>query len=219
LILRVVRDNPGLGYERLEGEMHKLGFDVSYITIRNVMIRHGLPPAPERSSSSWRRFLNHYKEQFLSCDFFTVETLSLKTLYMLFFIEHATRQVYLTGCTAHPDATWVTQQARQMTWKLERQSDQTDYCTNLPPARSGQSLQAVGKWAGHGECRYGDSGTLMSIQGKRRVVLCLPVLPCSNRKSSPWLHTTVTRFTLRDFCQGIGLTGSRGSSSRMTPTD
>jgi putative transposase len=115
----VVRENPGLGYEKLEGEMRKLGFDVSYITIRNVMNRHGLPPAPERSSRSWRRFLNHYKDQFLACDFLTVETLGLKTLYVLFFIEHAARRVYLAGCTAHPNADWVTQQARQMVWKLE----------------------------------------------------------------------------------------------------
>ena len=115
----MARENPGLGYEKLEGEMRKLGLDVSYITIRNVMNRHGLPPAPDRSSSSWRRFLNHYKEQFLACDFFTVETLGLKTLYVLFFVEHATRQVHVAGCTAHPDNAWVTQQARQMNWELE----------------------------------------------------------------------------------------------------
>jgi putative transposase len=86
--------------------MRKLGFDVSYITIRNVMIRHGLPPTPDRSSSSWRRFLNHYKDQFLACDFFAVDTLGLKTLYVLFFIGHATRRVYLAGCMAPPNADW-----------------------------------------------------------------------------------------------------------------
>jgi putative transposase len=59
-----------------------------------------------------------HRQQFLACDFLTVETLTLQTLYVLFFIEHATRRVYLAGCTAHPDAAWVTQQARQMTWEL-----------------------------------------------------------------------------------------------------
>jgi putative transposase len=119
-ILRVAQDNPGLGYDKLKGELRKLGFKVSPTTIRTVLQRHNIPPAPERSrsGSSWRTFLNHYKEQFLACDFLTVETLTLQTLYVLFFIEHATRRVYLTGCTAHPDAAWVTQQARQMTWEL-----------------------------------------------------------------------------------------------------
>ena len=114
-ILRVARDNPGLGYDKLKGELRKLGFKVSPTTIQIVLQRHGLPPALERSrsGSSWRTFLNHYKEQFLACDFLTVET-----LYVLFFIEHATRRVHLAGCTAHPDAVWVAQQARQMTWDL-----------------------------------------------------------------------------------------------------
>jgi hypothetical protein len=120
-ILRVAQDNSGLGYDKLKGELRKLGFRVSPTTIRSVLQRHGILPAPERSrsSSSWRTFLNHYKDQFLACDFLTVETLALQTLYILFFIEHGTRRVYLAGCTAHPDAAWVTQQARQMTWELQ----------------------------------------------------------------------------------------------------
>jgi len=120
-ILRVARDNPGLGYDKLKGELRKLRFTVSPTTIRTVLLRHGLPPAPERSrsGSSWRTFLNHYKEQFLACDFLTVETLTFQTLYVLFFIEHATRRVYLAGCTDHPDAAWVAQQARHLTWELQ----------------------------------------------------------------------------------------------------
>jgi putative transposase len=120
-IVRVAQDNPGLGYDKLKGELRKLGFKASPPTIRTVLQRHGIPPAPERSRSSisWRTFLTHYKEQFLACDFLTVETLTVQTLYVLFFIEHGTRRVYLAGCTAHPEAAWVTQQARQMTWQLD----------------------------------------------------------------------------------------------------
>ncbi len=105
-ILRVAQDNPGLGYDKLKGELRKLGLRASSTTIRTVLLRHGIPPAPERPrlGSSWRTFLNHYKKQFLACDFLTVETLTLKTVYVLFFIEHATRRVYLAGCTAHPEA-------------------------------------------------------------------------------------------------------------------
>jgi transposase len=100
-IVRVAQENPGLGYDKLKGELRKLGFRVSPTTIRSVLQRHGILPAPERSrsSSSWRTFLNHYKAQFLACDFLTVETFTLQTLYVLFFIAHATRRVYLAGCT------------------------------------------------------------------------------------------------------------------------
>jgi putative transposase len=120
-ILQVARDNPGLGYEKLAGELRKLGFQVSKTTVGIVLERYGIPPAPERGQrgSSWRVFLTHYKAQFLACDFFTVETLTLQTLYVLFFLEHGTRRVHLAGCTAHPTGAWVTQQARQMTWALQ----------------------------------------------------------------------------------------------------
>jgi len=55
----------------------------------------------------------------LACDFFTVETIRLQTLYVLFFIELGTRRVHLAGCTTHPTGAWVTQQARNFAWELE----------------------------------------------------------------------------------------------------
>ena len=121
LIVRVGRENAGLGFEKLEGELRKVGVRASATTIRTVLRKHGILTGPERSrgGSSWRTFLNHYRAQFLACDFFTVETVTLQTLYVLFFIEHATRRVYLAGCTSHPNAEWVTQQGRQMIWALE----------------------------------------------------------------------------------------------------
>jgi putative transposase len=63
--------------------------------------------------------MTHYKDQLLACDFFTVETLFLQTLYVLVFVEIGTRRVHFAGCTAHPDNAWVTQQARQVIWELE----------------------------------------------------------------------------------------------------
>ncbi len=120
LVVRLARENPEWGYSRLEDELAKLGFDIGETTIRDIFKRHGLPPAPERSrqGSSWRTFLKHYQDQILACDFLTVETLGLQTVYILFFIHVATRRVFIAGCTAHPDAMWVTQQARQLTWVL-----------------------------------------------------------------------------------------------------
>ncbi len=120
LIVQVAKDNPGLDYEKLAGEMRKLGYKVSKTTVSAVLQRYGILPAPERGrrESSWRAFLTHYKEQFLACDFFTIETLGLRTLYVLFFLEHGTRRVHLAGCTVHPTGEWVTQQARQLSWEL-----------------------------------------------------------------------------------------------------
>lgn len=144
-ILRVARDNPTLGYDKLEGELRKVGLKVSATTIRTVLLRHGVPPAPERAraGSSWQTFLNHYKDQFLACDFFTVETLTLQTVYILFFIEHATRRVYVAGTTAHPDRVWVTQQARQMTWALEDRALPMTYLIHDHDTKFTASFDAV----------------------------------------------------------------------------
>jgi len=79
-----------------------------------LLLRHGLGPAPRRSGPTWSEFLASQAHGILACDFFTVETVVLKTLYVLFFIELSTRRVHLAGVTAHPDSAWVTQQARNL---------------------------------------------------------------------------------------------------------
>jgi putative transposase len=119
LVLRLARENDW-GYERIEGELLKLGYTISHEMVGNILERHGIPPAPERDPSpSWRHLMTHYRDQLLACDFFTVETLFLQTLYALVFIEIGTRRVHFAGCTAHPDNVWVTQQARQVMWELQ----------------------------------------------------------------------------------------------------
>jgi putative transposase len=118
LVLHLARENDW-GYERIADELLKLGSTISHETVGNILERHGIPPAPERDPSpSWRHLMTHYKEQLLACDFFTVETLFLQTLYVLVFIEIGTRRVHFAGCTAHPNDAWVTQQARQVMWEL-----------------------------------------------------------------------------------------------------
>ena len=116
---------------------------MSATTIHTLLLRHGVPPAPERRRSSWQTFLNHYKTQFLACDFFTVETLTLQTLYVLFFIEHATRRVYFAGCTAQPTATWVNQQARQLTWELETRNPAIRYLIHDHDTKFPVSFDAI----------------------------------------------------------------------------
>lgn len=124
LLLRLAQENPRWGYSKLQGELHKLGYDIGRSTVRDILKRQHVPPALERveRGSSWRTFLGHYKEQMLACDFFTVETAWLKTLYVLFFIELGSRRVHFAGCTGHPTAEWVTQQARQLAWTLHNEA-------------------------------------------------------------------------------------------------
>jgi transposase InsO family protein len=119
LVVRLAREN-GWGFERIEGELLKLGYTLSHETVGNILRRHGIPPVPERETSpSWRHLMTHYKDQLLACDFFTVETLFLQTLYVLVFVEIGSLRVHFAGCTAHPDNAWVTQQARQVLWAVE----------------------------------------------------------------------------------------------------
>jgi putative transposase len=87
---------------------------VSATAIRILLDRHGLGPVPRQGGVSWRVFLRQQAASILACDFFTVETVWLKTLFVLFFIELNSRRVHVSGCTATPDAAWVTQQARNL---------------------------------------------------------------------------------------------------------
>ena len=123
LVVRLARENPDFGYGKIQGELGKLGYTIGEETIANILRRHNIPPAPERGGSpSWRHLMNHYKDQILACDFFTVETLFLKTIYVLFFIEVGSRRVHFAGCTTNPDSARMSQQARQLVWNLEEQN-------------------------------------------------------------------------------------------------
>jgi transposase InsO family protein len=119
LIARLARENPPWGCVRLRGELLKLGHRVSASAIRGLLRRRGIPPAPRRAGLAWPAFLRAHAEGLLACDFFAVETVRLQILYVLFFIEVGTRRVFLAGCTAHPTAGWVTQQARNACDDLE----------------------------------------------------------------------------------------------------
>jgi hypothetical protein len=124
LIVRLAKENLRWGYYRIEGELKKLGFNVSLTTVRNVLNRNGILPAPVRYGSiGWKTMMKHYKEQLLCCDFFVVESLFLKSYYVLFFLAIGTRRVHLAGVTANPDGYWVAQQARQYIWALEEREE------------------------------------------------------------------------------------------------
>jgi putative transposase len=116
LVLRLARENPRWGYPRIAGELLKLGLRVSPSTVRRLLLAAGLRPAPRREGPSWRDFLRQQAASMLACDFFTVETISLRRFYVLFFIELGSRRVHLAGCTTNPTGAWVTQQARNLSF-------------------------------------------------------------------------------------------------------
>jgi len=125
LIIRLAKQNLRWGYGKIEGELLKLGYKVSLSTVRNVLNRNGILPAPVRFGSiGWKTMMKHYKDQLLACDLFVAGSLVLRTYCILFFVELGTRRVHLAGVTANPNGHWVAQQARQFVWQLEETESQ-----------------------------------------------------------------------------------------------
>jgi putative transposase len=127
LVVRVARENPRWGYQRIKGELLRLGVRISATAIRTTLRRHGLDPAPRRSSSTWSTFLRQQAAGIVACDLFTVDTLWRQRLYVLFFIELHTRHVHLAGVTANPNGSWVAQQGRNLLLVLEERGPQLRY--------------------------------------------------------------------------------------------
>lgn len=115
LALRFARENARWGYQRIAGEMKGLGFFVSATTVRMWLRAAGVGPVGTRPRDNMGGVHPHAPSEPARRGFFTVETIWLQRLYVLFFIELGNRQVHLAGCTPTPTATWVTQQARQLT--------------------------------------------------------------------------------------------------------
>ena len=118
LIVRLAKEDPRWGYRRIQGELAKLGVRLAASTIARVMKDHGLGPAPRRQGPTRRQFLRTQVSGVVATDFFHVDTVLLKRLSVLFFIELGRRRIWITGVTPHPHAAWVTQQARNVTSDL-----------------------------------------------------------------------------------------------------
>ena len=112
-------ENRGWGYDSILGALANLGYQVSDQTVGNILRRHNIAPAPERSrTTTWKEFIKSHIDVLVGADFFTVEVLTwggLVTYYVLFFIEVGSRRVSLGGITRHPDSCWMEQVARNAT--------------------------------------------------------------------------------------------------------
>jgi transposase InsO family protein len=119
LIVRMAKENPSWGYTRLRGALYNLGHEVARNTIKNILLAHGLEPAPERGRhTSWHTFIKSHLGAIAGADFFTVEVLrgfGLVRYYVFFVIDIATRRVHIAGISSQPNEAWLKQVGRNLT--------------------------------------------------------------------------------------------------------
>jgi transposase InsO family protein len=118
----MARENPTGGHRRIQGELARLGCSIAASTVWEILHAAGVSPAPRRSGPTWRQFLIAQAHAIIACDFLVVETVLLKRLYVLVFIEHGTRRLHLAGVTARPTGAWTAQQARNLVMDLEERT-------------------------------------------------------------------------------------------------
>ena len=122
---RLESENPHRGHRRIHGELTRLGHKIAAATVRNILHKAGIDPAPRRSGPTWKQFLAAQAEHILTVDFLHVETITLRRIYALVLLEHGSRRAHLLGVTANPAGEWTTQAARNFLMDDENGLDAT----------------------------------------------------------------------------------------------
>jgi putative transposase len=120
--LRLAKENLTWGYRRIHGELATMGIRLGAPTVWSILKRGRINPSPRRSGPSWTEFLRAQAKGMMACDFFSVDTVLLRRLYVLVFIDLDTRLLRVAGVTANPVASWVTQQARNLSFELSERA-------------------------------------------------------------------------------------------------
>ena len=148
LAVRMAEENPLRGYRRIHGELTKLGLKIAPSTVYEILRAAGIGPSPRRAGPTWRQFLHAQAAGILAADFLHVDTVLLKRLYVLVFIEHGTRRMHLGGVTANPTGEWTVQQARNLTLTLGERFENIRFLIRDRGSNFTQSFNAVFQAAG-----------------------------------------------------------------------
>jgi putative transposase len=143
LVLRFAGENPRWGCQRIVGELAGVGVRVSATTVAKILRQAGVSPAGARARLSWGEFLRAHADSIIACDFFTVETLWLGRLHVLFLLELGSRRVHFAGCTANPHGRWATQQAQQLAWSLSERATPARFLIHDRDSTFGRVFDAV----------------------------------------------------------------------------
>ena len=148
LVVRLAKENPLWGHRRIHGELTKLGVAVAPSTVWQILLAAGIDPAPRRSGPTWRQFLAAQAAGILAVDFLHVDTVLLKRLYVLVFIEHGSCRIHLGGVTANPTGDWTAQQARNLALTLDQRFEDIKFLIRDRGSNFTASFDAVFQAAG-----------------------------------------------------------------------